>query len=155
MTAEDTNQPKPEIRSDDDWKQRVKAEDAALDRQSQQGHQEQDEPSRTETSSGPTNAQGRAGEAKPSAEAAESQPFFPPDINMIVGMLSTQAMVALGVIPNPVTGQAEPHIELARHFIDMLDVLEDKTKGNLEPNEASLLRSTLHQLRMVYVEKTK
>lgn len=70
----------------------------------------------------------------------------------IVQTLAMQAMVGLGGMQGP-DGQAIPaNLDLAKHFIDMLDVLEKKTKGNLEENERDVLDTTLHQLRMAYVE---
>lgn len=165
MAADETNKPNPEIHSDDDWKQRVKDQDAALDQKFQQEQRDEESQAQPEDSAGPTADEHRGGETRPSPEGGEpqtgsatasgSQPLPPPDFNTLVGMFSTQAMVALGVIPNPATGQSESQVDLARHFIDMLSVLENKTQGNLDSNEASMLSSTLHQLRMVYVEKTK
>ena len=48
--------------------------------------------------------------------------------------------------------QIPPNFDLAKHHIDILDVLTVKTKGNLDPEEQKLLDTTLHQLRMAYVE---
>lgn len=70
-------------------------------------------------------------------------------------MFSTQAMVALGLIPHPSSNKPEPQLELARHFIDLLEVVESKSKGNLDQNEAQLISSSLHYLRMSYVEQTR
>ena len=64
-------------------------------------------------------------------------------------------MVTLGVLPDPATGKAESVPVLAKHFIGLLGVLEEKTKGNLDPDEMSLLESSLHQLRLAYIEVTK
>lgn len=74
---------------------------------------------------------------------------------MLVSMFSTQAMVAMGVIPNPATGKPESQLPLARHFIDLLDVLAAKTKGNLDTEEQTQLDTTLHQLRMAFVEQNR
>jgi hypothetical protein len=65
--------------------------------------------------------------------------------------LTAQAWMTLGQIPNPETGQGEVHLPLARHVIDTLEMLEQKTKGNRTPEEISLLSRTLHELRMAYV----
>ena len=70
-------------------------------------------------------------------------------------MLSTQAMVALGLIPNPATRKAEKELPLARYFIDLIGVLEKKTAGNLDRDEAAALDETLHTLRMAYVQRSK
>jgi len=79
----------------------------------------------------------------------------PADFSTLVGMLSSQAMVTLGVLPNPATGKPAAQLEFARHFIDLLGILEEKTKGNLESEEELALKNTIHQLRMIYLEQTK
>lgn len=79
----------------------------------------------------------------------------PPSFPVLVSMFSSQAAVALGMIPHPVTKQQVPELPLAKHFIGMLTVLEDKTKGNLSKEEADFLERTLHQLRMAFVEVEK
>jgi len=67
-------------------------------------------------------------------------------------MLTTQALFALGVLQ--VKGQEgrEPDLEMAKYNIDMLEALEEKTKGNLTPQEEKALKSTLNELRMGYVQ---
>jgi hypothetical protein len=65
--------------------------------------------------------------------------------------LATQAMASMGFLPDPSTGEANPHKPMAKHFIDTLDMLQEKTKGNLTDEEATMLRDTLHQLRMAYM----
>lgn len=69
----------------------------------------------------------------------------------LVSMLTTQALFALGLLQ--VKGQPEkkPELELARYNIDMLETLEEKTKGNLTEEEQKVLKSTLNELRMGYV----
>jgi Domain of unknown function (DUF1844) len=66
--------------------------------------------------------------------------------------LSTQALLHLGEIPNPMTSALEPDLEAAKQVIDILGMLRDKTRNNLEPGEESLLDSVLYDLRMRYVE---
>ena len=70
---------------------------------------------------------------------------------MLVTTLSTQTLAALGMIPDPVSGKATTNLPMAKHFIDTLGVLEQKTSGNLEDDEKQLLNETLHQLRMAFV----
>lgn len=65
-----------------------------------------------------------------------------------------QALLSLGQFPNPMTGKYDENLPVARYTIDTLAMLEEKTKGNLEENEEKLLGNVLHELRMVYVEKT-
>ncbi len=77
------------------------------------------------------------------------------DFNTLSTMIASQAMVALGAIPNPATGRAEPQPVLASYFVDLLSVLQEKTAGNLTDAENDGLEQTLHQLRMAYVELTR
>ncbi len=63
----------------------------------------------------------------------------------------TQAMVGLGVLADPVEGKPVPHLDFARHQIDMLGVLQEKTKGNLTQEETEMLEGSLHQLRMMFI----
>ena len=155
----DSDFKRSEIHVDDDWKRRVKAEDAALDQQFQSETAPQEpaakpaepqkaEPQKTKPAETET---GKAAESRP----LDPRMFPPADFQTLVGMFSTQAMLSLGLFPNPATGETEVQPELARHFIDLLGVLEEKTKGNLSPGEHSLLETTLHQLRMAYVELTR
>jgi hypothetical protein len=67
-------------------------------------------------------------------------------------MLSSSAMQQLGKIINPATGKAELNLEAAQATIDMLEMLEAKTRGNLDRDETRLLANTLTSLRMNYVE---
>jgi hypothetical protein len=60
-------------------------------------------------------------------------------------------MVALGQVSNPASGKADMRLPEAKHFIDMLAVLEEKTAGNRTADESALLDGFLHELRMAYV----
>ena len=74
----------------------------------------------------------------------------------LVLSLSTSAMVHLGVSPGPETGEPpEMNLPMARQTIDILEMLGEKTRGNLEPQEAALLENVLHQVHMKYVEARK
>ena len=75
----------------------------------------------------------------------------PPSLSFLMTTLGTQAMVSLGEVPNPITGKMERQPQQAKHFIDTLAMLEEKTDGNRTPEESAILRSLLHQLRMAYV----
>jgi hypothetical protein len=65
-----------------------------------------------------------------------------------------QGMVLLGEAPNPYTKKVEEDIEAARHMIDILSMLEQKTKGNLDKEEQQFLESVMYELRMKYMAKT-
>jgi Domain of unknown function (DUF1844) len=68
--------------------------------------------------------------------------------------LGTQAFMHLGDIPNPTTQQREKDLPAAKQMIDLLGILEDKTKGNLASEEERLLRQLLLDLRLRYVRET-
>jgi hypothetical protein len=69
-----------------------------------------------------------------------------------VMMQAQNAALFLGQIPNPQTGQGEVNLELARMFIDQLAMIQEKTRGNLTTEEATVLRNALSNLQMVFVE---
>lgn len=96
-----------------------------------------------------------AAEKERLAEQAERQPTGPipePTFIEIIQTLAMQAMVGLGGMQGPGGQQIPANLDLAKHFIDMLDVLEKKTTGNLDDGEKDMLDTTLHQLRLAYVE---
>lgn len=70
----------------------------------------------------------------------------------LVMMFSQSAMQHLGKIINPMTGKTELNLEAAQATIDMVEMLEAKTKGNLDRDEERVLKNTLTSLRMNYVE---
>lgn len=117
-----TNESDPKIIVDDNWKEQVQREKEQLEQQ-------------------------------PAEAQAQSQAHQLPEASFgfIVTSFATQALSALGYVPNPVTGKSEPDRDLAKHLIDSLGVLEEKTVGNLSEDEGGLLKETLHQLRMAYV----
>lgn len=125
------NQPNPEgsaeqksrIIVDEDWKSQVEREKEAL------RHQQSE-----------------------SGDPAAAKPSLPPaSFGLLVSTLATQAMAAMGLLADPETGQPMVERSLAKHFIDLLAVLEEKTQGNLSVEEQHQLREDLHQLRMIYV----
>ena len=72
-----------------------------------------------------------------------------------VMMHAQNAALFLGQIPNPQTGQGEVNLELAKMFIDQLAMIQEKTRGNLTNEEAAVLRNTLSNLQMAFVEVSK
>lgn len=76
------------------------------------------------------------------------------DFTMLVNAMAQPALLYLGEIPHPATGQPTLDLEGARLQIDMLDLLRVKCRGNLTPQEESLLESVLYQLRMRYVARS-
>src|SRR6266550_650302 len=69
-----------------------------------------------------------------------------------VMMQAQNAALFLGQIPNPQTGKGEVNLELAKMFIDQLGMIQEKTRGNLTNEETAVLRNTLSNLQMVFVE---
>jgi hypothetical protein len=127
MTDEGTQERK--IIIDEDWKSQVQAEKEALARQQRAPE-----------------SGGASGEAKRMA------PLPAASLTVLITMLATQATIALGAIVNPATGKPETDLEAARHMIDLLQVLEDKTQGNRTPQETALLSRLLDELRLGFVE---
>ncbi|HJX99026.1 MAG TPA: DUF1844 domain-containing protein [Chthoniobacterales bacterium] len=69
-----------------------------------------------------------------------------------VMMHAQNAALFLGQIPNPKTGEGEVNLELAKMFIDQLSMIQEKTRGNLTTDEMTVLKNTLSNLQMIYVE---
>ena len=114
--------PEPKIIVDEDWKTQVQAEKKTLkDEQTQQ----------------------------PEAPGAAELP--PASMALLITTLATQALAMLGQIPDPNDGSTIVHLDQAKHVIDTLAVLEEKTKGNLTADEATMLQSVLHEMRMLYI----
>jgi hypothetical protein len=126
------------------------------------------------SSEGELKPEHQGAEPPPAAQAAPSQPerqaapeaaarqpprheVPPPEISFaaFVVSLSTQALVHLGEIPDPMTNQRQRDLPAAQHMIDILGMMADKTRGNLDHEEDNLLRSILFDLRMKYVETAR
>ncbi len=71
--------------------------------------------------------------------------------SFLVG-LSAQVLVHLGEVPDPVSGEVHRDLPGAQQLIDLIGILQEKTRGNLDPSEASMLEAILFDLRMKYVE---
>lgn len=94
-----------------------------------------------------------AAEHKAEAETTDQMP--PADFSGLVSMLATQAFYALGVFRMDENDTREPNFQMAKFNIDMLGILEEKCKGNLSDEEANMLKETLSQLRMTFVQLSK
>ena len=87
-------------------------------------------------------------------EAADDQEFLPPlDFSSIVFPFYTQGLFKMGLMDAPGPGKEELNLELAKRLIDILDLLKDRTKGNLKPEEEKFLETCLIQLKSHYLEK--
>jgi len=78
-----------------------------------------------------------------------------PSFRLFVTSLAMQAWIALGAIPNPATDKTEEDLTQAKFLIDSLEMLDKKTKGNLDKEEAEMLEHLLYELRMAYVGKSR
>jgi hypothetical protein len=117
--------PEKKIIVDEDWKSQVAAEKEA------------------------------ARHAEESPKPAESAPMPPPTLSFLIGTLYIQGAMSLGLYANPATKKIEVHYEQAKHAIDLLTMLEQKTEGNRTPDESGELDAALHELRMAYVTVQK
>src|SRR2546423_6414642 len=72
-----------------------------------------------------------------------------------VMMQAQNAALFLGQIPNPQTGKGEVNLELAKMFIDQLGMIQEKTRGNLTNEESAVVKNTLSNLQMAFVEVSK
>ena len=92
--------------------------------------------------------------AASAASGKESQPMEM-TFQLLIMSLSTTALVQLGLAPNPANGKTEKDLMNAKQTIDILGILEEKTKGNLIPEESHLLEQCLYDLKMSYVSLLK
>ena len=91
-------------------------------------------------------------ESDPSVAVGREYAEPPPaSFEVLISMMFTQAMSMLGHVPDPNTGQATVNKPYAKHSIDTLEMLGEKTKGNLTDDEAKMLSEAMHALRMAFV----
>ena len=115
---------KPKIHVDEDWKAQAQAEKARLAEET----------------------------AKEAAETAQRGPIPPASFTLLVISLATQARMCMGDIGAGQEDEKHVDLELAKHNIDLLGILEEKTQENLSEEEKTLLDSALYELRMRYVQ---
>lgn len=104
----------------------------------------------------------KAPAAEPAPERAEPKPSRrggdplddPASFLSLIMSLASNAAASLGMMPHPVTGETGVDLATAKHWIDVLGMLELKTQNNLDPQEAQMLESLLADLRMQYVSFT-
>ena len=89
------------------------------------------------------------------ADSPEADALSKINFSTFVISLSTQALMHLGEIPNPLDGKTDKDIPVAKQMIDILNILREKTRGNLDEGEQRLLEDVLYDLRMKYVEVVK
>jgi hypothetical protein len=116
---------------DEDWKSQVQAEKARA---------------------AAGEAASATGPSPSDLEDAGDFPMPPATLELLLTTLATEALMSLGQIPHPATGQLTTHRNQAKYLIDTIDILRQKTKGNLTPDEQQTIDSLLHQLRMVFIQ---
>ena len=133
MTDEEKNED-PKIFVDEDWKQKAEAEKKAL---------EEELASQAEESA----------EAPAEGAPAEGEYDLPPaSFPSLLQEFSTRALVSLGMIQNPFSGEAQVDLKAAAYSIDMLAILQEKTEGNLEESESAYLGQLIAQLREAFLK---
>ena len=85
----------------------------------------------------------------------ETVEFPDASFDMLLMQHHTQAMLAMGMIPDPATGQVIKNKSAAKFHIDMLGIIQERTKCNLNQGEEDALNGVLHNLRMMFVEFNK
>ncbi len=138
---------KPKFIVDSDWKAQAQAEKERLAAQARQKAAQT--PPAAPASAGPA-----AGAATPSEGAAQGGAHELPQASLttLISMIASQAMLSLGIIPDPRSRQRYVDLDMARYHIDTLKVIEDKTAGNLTDAERDLLNRTLYDLRTQFVQ---
>lgn len=94
--------------------------------------------------------------AEPVGDAAVHRDELPSiDFSTFIISLSTQALMHLGEMSDPVTGNVEKDVAVAKQTIDIIGMLSEKSRGNLDETEEQLVKEVLYNLRMRYVEAVR
>jgi hypothetical protein len=105
----------------------------------------------TDESPTPRLADTRSGQASGGEHTRDGAVTF---VGFVLSLAHTAA-VHFGDVANPATGESEPNLDAARQMIEILSLLEEKTRGNLTAEERQLLDQILYELRLRYVEADK
>jgi hypothetical protein len=146
--SENEDQQEPKIIVDTDWKEQVAKEKEAAEETVAA------EPDESPAQADQSPAQGDDDTGSSTTEQPSDQEFPPPppaSFDVLVSMLFTQALAMLGQMPDPGTGKVTVNKPYAKHHIDTLEMLQEKTDGNLSEEESKILSEALHALRMAYV----
>ena len=135
---------------DESWKERVErekqpAEDTTTTQQTQTPPSPQPTPAPVEQ---PAPAREQTREQAAAGELPEAR------FDLFISGLAMDALVSLGDVPHPVTKRQSANLAHARYLIELLGIVEEKTRGNLTVDEDRLLKDALYQLRMRYLNKT-
>ncbi|MBI4767349.1 MAG: DUF1844 domain-containing protein [Deltaproteobacteria bacterium] len=108
----------------------------------------------SESEKEPEVGESKQGKVQEEAEKKEPPPRPPlPEVNFstFIVSLSTEVLFHLGEFPHPVSGEKEKDLPLAKHAIDTLAMLKEKTQGNLNEEEQKLMEGMLYDLRMAFI----
>ena len=131
--------------------------DASAKKKVDESWKEQVEKEKAETPPAPPRVEAGGGAPESGAAAPQTpEAEGPPEarFDLFVSGLAVDALIAMGDMPHPVTKKSAANLPHARYLIDLLGILEEKTRGNLSVDEDRLLKDTLYQLRMRYLAKT-
>jgi hypothetical protein len=92
-------------------------------------------------------------EKKSGSVAGQSIPLPKIDFSTFVLSINSSALVQLGLLEDPGSGQKTKNILVAKQTIDLLAMLQEKTQGNLTADEANVLKNVLYELRMLYIKE--
>lgn len=84
-------------------------------------------------------------------ELPKDVPLPDPTLVQLVSGLASQAMISMGLFPHPINGQSAILPNQARHLIETIALLDEKTKGNQTEEETKTISNVLHELRMLFV----
>ncbi len=107
------------------------------------------------TEESPVEEENKTEESKPETtlgEAGEEQ-FPTPDFSSFIFSISTTVLMDLGEIEHPIDKEKKVNIKMAKHSIDVLDMIKDKTKGNLTEQESALIENIVTDLKLRYCDK--
>ncbi len=150
-------QTEPLIATDDNWKQQAQKEKERLAQQEkqsqQQGSQQVQQDEQRAAQSGQHDSGPQSKQTQSSSGNTAAAPIPPANLLTIINSLTLQALLGLGRIADPSSKTPPPvNLNVAKLNIDLLQVLEDKTKGNLSEEEKQALSVSLQQLRLQYVQ---
>jgi hypothetical protein len=118
--------------------------------------EEEGQDKKEEEKTEPSEEEPQAQESADDPEAQEDEEDYQlPEINFatFIFSLNSSALVHLGIIDDPASGKKVKQLALAKQTIDILGMLEEKTKGNLTEDEENMLKNILYDLRMIYVKE--
>ena len=139
-----------------DGKDRVKVVDRRAftpDGQRRQPEQERHPPAPAHAASAESAIRGEGFELRPKESRPAEQPPISVQFNSFVVSLASTAFIHLGELADPVTGRSEISLEGARQMIDILDMLREKTRGNLDSAETELINGVLYELKLKFASK--